>query len=88
MGFFRNNRDKMNYAAYRALGLPISSGPIEAACKTLVTHRLKRSGMRWTRQGGQQILNLRIHTQSHRFDAFWNWYLHHTDQEDSYATAA
>lgn len=74
LGYFRNNRDKMDYARYRALGLIISSGPVEAAAKTIVGHRLKRSGMRWTRQGGQQILNLRVHVQSGRWDPMWNWY--------------
>ena len=47
MGYFRHNRDKMDYAAYQAAGLIISSGPVEAAAKTIVGHRLKRSGMRW-----------------------------------------
>ena len=31
----------------------------EAACKTLATQRLKRSGMRWGEQGGQAILSFR-----------------------------
>ncbi len=78
LGYFRNNRDKMDYASYHATGLIISSGPVEAAAKTIVGHRLKRSGMRWTRHGGQQILNLRVLVQSKRWDAFWNWYLHQT----------
>ena len=87
LGYFRNNQDKMEYARYHALGLIIASGPVEAAAKTLVGHRLKRSGMRlpaptrqagWTRQGGQQILNLRVQVQSKRWDAFWNWYLQQT----------
>jgi len=79
--FFRNNAAKMDYAAYRAAGLPISSGPVEAAAKTVVAHRLKRSGMRWLRRNGQQILNLRAPVQSKRWDAFWKWHLHHTDQQ-------
>ena len=78
LGYFRNNRDKMDYACYHASGLIISSGPVEAAAKTIVGHRLKRSGMRWTRKGGQQILNLRVHVQSNRWDPFWNWYLQQT----------
>ena len=78
LGYFRNNRDKMDYAGYQASGLSISSGPVEAAAKTIVGHRLKRSGMRWTRQGGQHILNLRVQVQSKRWDAFWNWYLDQT----------
>ena len=76
--YFLNNRDKMDYASYHASGLIIASGPVEAAAKTLVGHRLKRSGMRWTRKGGQQILNLRVLVQSNRWEAFWSWYLHET----------
>jgi hypothetical protein len=83
--YYRTNRWKMDYAVYRAQHLPISSGPIEAACKTLVGSRLKQSGMRWTRRGGQQILNLRAPLRSNRWEALWSWYLHHTDQ---IATAA
>ena len=79
--YFCNNRDKMDYARYHASGLILSSGPVEAAAKTLVGHRLKRSGMRWTRQGGQQILNLRVHVQSQRWEAFWNWYLNQTTHQ-------
>ena len=81
LGYFRNNRDKMDYAGYHASGLILSSGPVEAAAKTLVGHRLKRSGMRWRREGGQQILNLRVHVQSKRWEAFWSWYLKKTTSQ-------
>ncbi len=64
----------MTYAAFRERGLPIGSGPVEAACKTLVKTRLCRSGMRWSRKGGQRILDLRTYVKSHRWDAFWNEY--------------
>ena len=45
LGYFRGNRHRMGYADAKARGLPIGSGVVEAACKTLVTERLKRSGM-------------------------------------------
>ena len=79
-GYFRHNQQRMDYAGYRAAGLPIGSGPLEAACKTIFTQRLKRGGMRWSRGGGQQILNLRVPILSQRWDAFWNWYLADSDQ--------
>lgn len=69
--YFRRNRSRMQYAKYRAQGLPIGSGVVEAACKTVIGHRLKRSGMRWTSEGGQNILNLRTVVLSNRWDAFW-----------------
>jgi hypothetical protein len=75
IGYFTRNRHRMNYADFRARGLPIGSGPVEAACKTLVNARLKRSGMRWTREGGQHVLNLRRHEKADRWDTFWSYYL-------------
>lgn len=69
--YFRENRARMPYARMTARGLPIGSGVVEAACKTLVAQRLKLSGMRWGVDGGQAILNLRSWHQSNRFDEAW-----------------
>ena len=69
--YFRHQRHRMNYAAYLREHLPIASGVVEAACKTLVTQRLKQSGMRWTREGGQAILTLRSLIQSERWKRGW-----------------
>ena len=71
LGYFRTNRHRMGYADAKAQGLPIGSDVVEAACKTLVTERLKRSGMRWGVRGGQAILTLRSLVQSRRFDHAW-----------------
>jgi hypothetical protein len=61
----------MHYAEYIRQGLPIASGVMEAACKTLVTQRLKQSGMAWTQAGGQPILTLRSLIQSDRWQPAW-----------------
>ncbi len=58
--YLRNHRRWMNYPCYLRQGLPIGSGVTEAACKTVFTQRLKRSGMRWHRESGQVIVDLRI----------------------------
>src|SRR5712692_2468502 len=68
--YFQNQRDRMDYAGYQARGLPIGSGVVEAACKTLATQRLKRSGMSW-RDGKQAILTIRSLQQSQRWAAAW-----------------
>ncbi len=70
--YFRNNRHRMSYATLTARNLPIGSGVIEAACKTLATTRMKRSGQRWRHQGGQAILTLRGWQQSGDFDRAWD----------------
>ena len=71
LGYFRRNRRRMRYAELAQAHLPIGSGIVEAACKTLVTQRLKRSGMRWRHPGGQAILTLRGLVQSGRFEQGW-----------------
>lgn len=58
--YLRRHAGSMQYARWRAAGLPIGSGVTEAACKTLFTQRLKRSGMKWTIQGGAVVLGLRV----------------------------
>jgi len=72
--FFAHNKHRMTYADFRRRGLPIGSGVVEGACKSLVKARLCRSGMRWTRKGGQHILHLRAHIKSGRWDSFWDAY--------------
>jgi len=69
--YFRNQRRRMHYAEYIRNGLPIASGVMEASCKTLVTQRLKQSGMSWTLAGGQAILTLRSLIQSDRWQPAW-----------------
>jgi len=72
--FFTRNRTRMAYADFRRRGLPIGSGPVEAACKTLLKARMCQSGMRWTTQGGQNILDLRTYVKSNRWDPMWEAY--------------
>ena len=69
--YFRNQRPRMQYARYVQENLPIASGVMEASCKTLVTQRMKQSGMAWTRSGGQAILTLRSVIQSDRWQPAW-----------------
>jgi hypothetical protein len=69
--YFRNQRSRMRYADYQRQGLPIASGVVEAACKTLVTQRLKGSGMAWTQKGGQAVLNVRCWLRSDCFETAW-----------------
>ena len=72
--FFRRNKHRMSYAEFRVRGWPIGSGPVEAACKSIVKTRLCRRGMRWLREGGQRILDLRCYAKSALWDAFWQAY--------------
>ena len=71
-GYFMNHCDRMRYSDYMQRGLPIGSGPVEAAAKTIIQARMRRSGMRWSQRGGQQILDLRAHLKSGCWDVMWS----------------
>ena len=71
LGYFRRHRRRMCYGELAVHNLPIGSVVVEASCKTLVTQRMKRSGMRWRHDGGQAILTLRSLIQSGRFETGW-----------------
>ena len=65
-------------AAYRDIiadrrkrGEPIGSGITEAGCKVIFNQRLKQSGMRWHRETGQQIVDLRTATKSGLWAGIW-----------------
>lgn len=76
LGYFCNHVHKMDYPRYRANGWQIGSGPVEAACKTVVGRRLKQSGMRWGLEGADAVCHLRALHQSepHRWQTFWRNY--------------
>lgn len=78
--YFKNQRERMFYAEYKKRGLPIGSGIVEAACKTLATQRLKRSGMSW-RDGKQAILTIRSLQQSDRWERAWKLFSEHEHRE-------
>jgi hypothetical protein len=60
LGYLKKYASHMDYAGARRRGLPIGSGVTEAACKTIFGYRFKQSGMRWKREHGQHVLDLRV----------------------------
>ena len=69
--YFTTNAERMRYPTFRAQGMHVGSGIAEAACKTVVATRLKRSGMRWTPGGLDALLPLRTSVLNQTYDAFW-----------------
>jgi hypothetical protein len=65
-GYFDKHRHRMQYPQFRARGLMIGSGPVEAACKIVVGQRLKRAGMRWSGPGADAILAVRCVLLNHQ----------------------
>jgi hypothetical protein len=72
LNYFRQHAELMQYADFRAAGLPIGSGVTEAGCKELIKARFCRSGMRWKRTSGAPILQLRAIKLSQHWESFWS----------------
>jgi hypothetical protein len=69
--YLKNNRHRAAYKIAEDRKLPLATGPTEAAAKSLVGVRMKRSGARYSQHGGQTILTLLAAHKSRRFDALW-----------------
>ena len=69
--YFERNKDRMRYPTFRAQGLFVGSGVVEAGCKTVIGARLKCSGMFWTLRGANAIISLRCCRLSQRFEDYW-----------------
>jgi hypothetical protein len=66
--YLDTHRDHIDYARFKALGLPIGSGLVESACKWLIQQRFKGVGMRWSEDGFNHLLHLRLDWVNGRFD--------------------
>ena len=72
INYLLENEYRMQYKDYFERGLFVGSGAIEAAHRTVVQCRLKRSGQRWSIAGAQNMLNLRVEFMSDRWDKVVN----------------
>jgi hypothetical protein len=70
--YVENQGERLAYDRFRARGLDIGSGRVEAACKHVVGARMKRNGMRWSPAGAQTTLSLRTVWLNGQWDAFWS----------------
>ena len=70
-GYFTDHAARMEYPRFVARQLPIGSGGVESACKTLIQAREKQAGMRWSHDGAQVVASLRALHRSGRWDHFW-----------------
>ena len=66
--YLENNSSRMTYKTFSEKGYLIGLGAMEAAHRNVIQQRMKRSGQRWTIQGGQQVLNLRTSYLSNQWD--------------------
>lgn len=68
--YFTSHQRRMQYQEFREQGYPIGSGTTESEVKQFKA-RLTGPGMRWSRQGAQQMLVIRAAVLADRFDDLW-----------------
>ena len=71
IAYLIKRKERMQYAEFRAQGLFVGSGVVEAGCKTVIGLRLKQSGMEWSVRGANAIISLRSLFLSGRFEEYW-----------------
>lgn len=71
--YLEDNRGRTDYPTYIEQDIDIGSGPVEAACKTLIGQRLKLSGMAWTEDGAESVAKLRGVFLSGLWNAYWGF---------------
>jgi len=68
--YFERNLGYMHYDEYLTKGWPIASGVIEGACRHLVKDRFELTGMRWTQEGAESLLQLRAVAENDDWDDY------------------
>jgi hypothetical protein len=71
IAFFAAHGKHMRYDKFRAHGLFVGSGVVEAGCKSIIGQRLKQAGMHWSVSGANHIIALRTAIASHEWQNFW-----------------
>jgi hypothetical protein len=70
--YLERPREHIDYAKYKELGLPLGSGMVESACKWLIQQRFKGVGMRWSEDGFNHLLHLRLAWVNGRFESLFD----------------
>lgn len=69
INYYTTNAHRMDYQQYKNIGAGIiGSGAIESAHRTVVQKRMKQSGQRWSMEGAQNMLNLRVLSMNKQWD--------------------
>jgi len=72
--YLLNHKQYLRYHEYLRDGLPIASGVIEGACRSLVRDRMDVTGARWGLPGGEAVLKLRSLRASGNLDGYLDFH--------------
>jgi hypothetical protein len=73
--YLTNKADYLDYPTALAAGWPIATGIIEGACRHIVKDRMDLTGARWSLDGAEAVLKLRVVRSNGDFDDYWRFHL-------------
>jgi hypothetical protein len=82
LSYLQAKQPYLDYPRALAAGWPVATGVIEGACRHLVKDRMGITGARWSTDGAQAILWLRVIHANGDHDAYWNWHLRQEHQRN------
>jgi hypothetical protein len=68
LSYIENNKNNIDYAAYKNRGWYVGSCAIESGNKSVIQFRVKQAGMRWNQETAQFILSLMAKSKSSLWD--------------------
>jgi hypothetical protein len=81
LAYFTERKPIMRYGEYRRADLVLATGVIEGACRYVVGERLDCSGMRWSPEGAEPVLQLRCIEVNGDWERFIGWATTKASQE-------
>lgn len=75
LNYFDKRKKYMRYDEYISKGFPIGSGVIEGTCRSFIKDRMELSGMRWSEEGAESMLELRSVKVNNCWNDFWDYFI-------------
>ncbi|MGH8107277.1 MAG: UPF0236 family transposase-like protein [Arenimonas sp.] len=72
--YLSNRAQSLNYRQALKEGLPIGSGEIESAHRSVVQKRLKLAGAWWKKENAEKMIALRIRRANNEWQSYWQRY--------------
>jgi hypothetical protein len=69
--YLRNRPRNLDYRRALKEGLPIGSGEIESAHRSVIQERLKIAGAWWKRNNAEKMIALRIRRANNEWQSYW-----------------
>lgn len=82
LSYLQAKQPYLDYPRALAAGWPVATGVIEGACRHLVKDRMGITGARWSTDGAQAILWLRVIRANHDQDAYWHYHVQQEHQRN------